>query len=72
MGKKSARKPGSVAAIGSKISEELRQAVKDLGGDDEDLQLLQGIDEDDECIEDETARSSDQVRRKLKQVRLHS
>lgn len=30
------------------ISEALRQAVKDLGGDDEDLDLIAGIDSDDE------------------------
>ena len=30
------------------ISDELRQAVKDLGGDEEDLKLIAGIDEDDE------------------------
>ena len=32
----------------SKVSDELRQAVKDLGGDDEDLELMEGIDEDEE------------------------
>ncbi|OCF43874.1 ribosome biogenesis protein MAK21 [Kwoniella heveanensis CBS 569] len=32
----------------SKITDELRQAVKDLGGDDEDLDLIDGIDEEDE------------------------
>ncbi len=32
----------------SKISAELRQAVKDLGGDDEDLDLIDGVDEDEE------------------------
>jgi ribosome biogenesis protein MAK21 len=40
-GKPSA-KPGQ-----SKISDELRQAVKDLGGDDEDLELIAGVDEDE-------------------------
>ena len=39
-----------VAAGPSRISEELRQAVKDLGGDEEDLALIDGIDEDDEEI----------------------
>lgn len=29
------------------ISEELRQAVADLGGDDEDLELIAGVDNDD-------------------------
>lgn len=32
----------------SKISDELRQAVTDLGGDEEDLELIGGVDEDDE------------------------
>jgi len=32
----------------SKISDELRKAVKDLGGDEEDLELIEGIDEDDD------------------------
>jgi hypothetical protein len=31
-----------------KINDKLRQAVKDLGGDDEDLALIEGIDTDDE------------------------
>ena len=30
------------------VSEELRQAVKDLGGDDDDLDLIAGIDSDEE------------------------
>lgn len=30
------------------VSEELRQAVKDLGGDDDDLELIAGIDSDEE------------------------
>ena len=34
----------------SQISEQLRQAVKDLGGDDEDLDLIEGIDDDDEGV----------------------
>jgi len=41
----------SSAALSSKssgISDQLRQAVKDLGGDDEDLELIQGIDDDEE------------------------
>ena len=48
----------------NKISDELRQAVKDLGGDEEDLDLIEGIDEG----EDESSvpiknkgRSSDEV-----------
>jgi ribosome biogenesis protein MAK21 len=32
----------------SKISDELRQAVMDLGGDDEDLNLIAGVEDDDE------------------------
>ena len=32
----------------SKISDELRQAVKDLGGDDDDLDLIEGVDSDNE------------------------
>jgi hypothetical protein len=39
---KASAKPGQ-----SKISDELRQAVKDLGGDDEDLELIAGVDEDE-------------------------
>ena len=31
------------------ISDQLRQAVKDLGGDDDDLELIQGVDSDDEA-----------------------
>jgi ribosome biogenesis protein MAK21 len=44
---------GSEASKGGKhshISEQLRQAVKDLGGDDEDLDLIEGIDDDDEGV----------------------
>ena len=32
----------------AKVSDELRQAVKDLGGDDEDLDLIAGVDSDGE------------------------
>jgi len=39
------RKEGSKK---EKISEELRQAVKDLGGDEDDLKLIEGVDESDE------------------------
>jgi hypothetical protein len=42
-----ASKAGS-STKGSKISDELRQAVKDLGGDDDDLDLIDGIDSDNE------------------------
>lgn len=33
---------------GSKVSDQLRQAVKDLGGDEDDLDLIEGIDSDNE------------------------
>lgn len=48
--------PGTAAPVGtagtaqkgkSKATDDFRQAVKDLGGDEEDLALLEGIDEDD-------------------------
>lgn len=43
---------GSSGAAGpSKISDALRQAVKDLGGDDEDLELIQGVEDDGEDID---------------------
>lgn len=46
---KSAPKAGKPAkASTSKISDELRKAVKDLGGDDSDLELIAGVDSDDE------------------------
>ncbi|CAK9783233.1 unnamed protein product [Cutaneotrichosporon oleaginosum] len=38
---------GSAKPARSGISDELRQAVADLGGDDEDLQLIAGVDIDD-------------------------
>ena len=38
-----AKGKGKAAAV----SDELRQAVKDLGGDEDDLELIAGIDEDD-------------------------
>jgi ribosome biogenesis protein MAK21 len=41
-------KPQAGPAGGSKISDELRKAVQELGGDDEDLQLIEGIDDDEE------------------------
>ncbi|KAK8849739.1 hypothetical protein IAR55_005074 [Kwoniella newhampshirensis] len=44
--KSTARAPSSSQY--PKISDDLRQAVKDLGGDEEDLHLIEGIDEDDE------------------------
>ena len=69
MGKKSAKKPPVVDNTGTKVSDDLRQAVKDLGGDEEDLRLLQGIDENDEYTADETAKSFDQVYYELKPYR---
>jgi len=56
-GTKQAGQPASTSAAsvkagpstqGSKISDELRQAVKDLGGDEDDLDLIEGIDSDNE------------------------
>ena len=38
------------------VNDELRQAVKDLGGDDDDLDLIAGIDSDEE--QDTSASSS--------------
>ncbi|WWD20366.1 hypothetical protein CI109_104842 [Kwoniella shandongensis] len=49
--------PSTTTAKPSKISDELRQVVKDLGGDEEDLKLIEGIDEDDE----EPAAKSDKA-----------
>lgn len=37
------------------VSDQLRQAVKDLGGDDDDLDLIAGIDESDEELEVKSA-----------------
>lgn len=34
----------------SGVSDELRQAVIDLGGDDEDLKLISGVDDDAEGV----------------------
>ena len=50
----------------SQAGDELRRAVKDLGGDDEDLELINGVDEDDEESHDDIQRKgnpSDEVRR---------
>lgn len=50
----------------SKISAELRQAVKDLGGDDEDLNLIEGLDGDDDTAtipSKEKGKSSDEASR---------
>ena len=47
---KSSAKIVSAAPVAgpSRISNDLRQAVKDLGGDEDDLALIEGVDEDDE------------------------
>ncbi len=46
------------------ISDQLRQAVKDLGGDDSDLELIQGVDDDEdgeESVPSKTVSGSDEV-----------
>lgn len=43
------------------VSDALRQAVKDLGGDDDDLDLIAGVDSDDESPAD-NASKIDEVR----------
>lgn len=50
-GNKVAKSQGQPQAGPSKhkVSDELRQAVKDLGGDDEDLDLIAGVDSEDEA-----------------------
>jgi ribosome biogenesis protein MAK21 len=50
LNQKPAGTEGSKSGKHSQISEQLRQAVKDLGGDDDDLDLIEGIDDDDEGI----------------------
>jgi ribosome biogenesis protein MAK21 len=54
-GTKISKKPASTAAATAPAtksragaSDALRQAIKDLGGDDSDLDLIAGIDSDDE------------------------
>lgn len=41
----------SKVASSSKVSDALRQAVMDLGGDDGDLELIEGIEDDGEDID---------------------
>lgn len=48
-GPKPSAKPAAPKSKGGKISDELRQAVKDLGGDEEDIALIAGVDNDDEA-----------------------
>lgn len=44
------------------ISDALRQAVIDLGGDEEDLDLIDGVDDDDEApTQKKTEKSTDEV-----------
>lgn len=50
-----APKVSKAKADGPKISDALRQAVKDLGGDDDDLELIAGIDSDEETSPPVTA-----------------
>ena len=48
----------------SQISDKIRQAIKDLGGDDDDLELINGVDDDDEEPKNDTqqkGKSSDEV-----------
>ncbi|KAL1412536.1 RNA-binding ribosome biosynthesis protein mak21 [Vanrija albida] len=47
-GSKQSAKPAAPKTKGGKISDELRQAVKDLGGDEDDIALIAGVDNDDE------------------------
>ncbi|TXT12976.1 hypothetical protein VHUM_01377 [Vanrija humicola] len=44
---KQSAKPAAPTTKGGKISDELRQAIKDLGGDEEDIELIAGVDNDD-------------------------
>lgn len=41
-----------------KVSDELRQAIKDLGGDDSDLDLIAGVDNDDAADDFDSASKS--------------
>lgn len=43
---------GKSTAVGSStgVSDELRQAVMDLGGDEEDMKLISGVDDDAEGV----------------------
>lgn len=51
------------------VSEELRQAVKDLGGDDEDLDLIAGIDSDEEQDAQPAAKSKKSGAETIDEVR---
>lgn len=42
------------ASSKSDVSDSLRQAVKELGGDDDDLDLIAGVDSDDEGAADKS------------------
>lgn len=55
----------------SKVSDELRQAVKDLGGDEEDLELIAGVDSDDETEDapKKSGKASDEVSDRLRKWR---
>jgi len=50
--------PRPQKASTANVSDELRQAVMDLGGDEEDLELIAGIDSDEE--EDSKAKAGDE------------
>jgi ribosome biogenesis protein MAK21 len=52
-GKGRATKPSSE---GNAEHDLLRQAIKDLGGDDEDFELVKGVDSDAEEVEDAPAK----------------
>ncbi|KAK6908849.1 hypothetical protein I203_102854 [Kwoniella mangroviensis CBS 8507] len=47
--------PSTQSSRHAKISDELKQAVKDLGGDEDDLDLIDGIDESDNEEQDRSA-----------------
>ncbi|WWC95441.1 hypothetical protein V866_002304 [Kwoniella sp. B9012] len=47
--------PSTQSSRHAKISDELKQAVKDLGGDEDDLDLIDGIDESDNEEQDKSA-----------------
>ncbi|ORX37639.1 CBF/Mak21 family-domain-containing protein [Kockovaella imperatae] len=49
--------PSSSGGKASQVSAELRQAVKDLGGDEEDLKLIEGIDEEDDFEVNNSSKS---------------
>jgi ribosome biogenesis protein MAK21 len=42
---------GKGKSKGKDVKEQLRQAVMELGGDEEDLELIEGVDEDDESAQ---------------------